>query len=294
MFENKKNWFLKPYPAITSIKQKILLSLVFGKIVFLFLYIFRPFDIGKLENNMVHFTLGFGLITFLVMLFNFLASPIIFKKFHNPNKWTIGKTFVFFTIAILILSIANWYYNLQVARPKGLLENSLHYYIFTTYLFGFFPMLFYVFINERKTNKQRNSVAQKLSNTKKETQTIPNEDSKVDTAITLVADNQKDNATFGLKNLLYISSEGNYASIFYIQNDSMKEELLRNSLNNVEKQLVAYKSVIRCHKSFLVNAQQVLKMQGNARGYFLQLPNLDFLIPVSRTFPKEFLYTLIK
>lgn len=294
MFENIKNWFLKPYPAITSVKQKILLSLVLGKIVFLFLYIFRPFDIGQLDNNPLHYTLGFGLITFLITIFSVFLSPILFPKFHNPNIWTIGKASFFFLVILLFISIANWYYNLQVARPKGVLESSLLYYVFLTILVGFFPLLFYVFINERKANKQRNSVAQKLSNTKKETQIISTEDNIADTTITLVADNKKDNFTFDLKDLMYISSEGNYASIFYIQNDSIKEELLRNSLNNVEYQLVAYKSVVRCHKSFLVNAQQVLKMQGNARGYFLQLPNLNFLIPVSRTFPKEFLYTLIK
>lgn len=294
MFRKINNWLLKPYPAIITIKQKILFSLVFGKIVFLFLYIFIPFDMGKLDNDPLQYALGFGLITFAVFLLIVLLSPILFPKFHNPNKWTIGKTTIFFLITILFIGVANWYYNLQVARPKGLLENSLGYYIVITYFVGLFPMLFYIFFSERKANKQRNSIAKKLSATIRDSYISQQYESEKNATITLVAENKKDNFSFSLKNLLFISSEGNYASIFYVKNNSVKEEVIRNSLNSIENQLAKHKSVVRCHKSYIVNTQQVLKMQGNARGYFLQLPKIDFLIPVSRTFPKEFLYTLIK
>ncbi len=82
-------WFFKPYPFVTTTKQKLLMSLVFGKIVFLFLYIFKPFGISNLENNLVSYTLGFGLITFIITLFNLFIFPFIFPKFFNPNKWII-------------------------------------------------------------------------------------------------------------------------------------------------------------------------------------------------------------
>ncbi len=43
------------------------------------------------------------------------------------------------------------------------------------------------------------------------------------------------------------------------------------------------KKVIRCHKSYIVNLNKVNRISGNAKGYKLQIDELDFLIPVSRS-----------
>ncbi len=280
-------WFFKPYPFVTTTKQKLLMSLVFGKIVFLFLYIFKPFGISNLENNLVSYTLGFGLITFIITLFNLFIFPFIFPKFFNPNKWIIGKMTLFFLGTTLMISIANWYYNLSIARPINQIDNTFLYYVLVTLLVGFFPLIFYIYISERNRSKQYVLVAKKLSNT--------NDDFlKEDENITLISATKKDSFSFVINDLVYISSEGNYASIFYLKNNELKEQLIRISLSKLENQLQDYASIVRCHKSYIVNTHQVLQIDGNARGYFLKLDKIDFSIPVSRSFPKEFLYTLVK
>ena len=50
MLSNLKKWLLKPYPFPNSVKSKLLISFGIGNFVFLFLLIFKPFDLYLLEQ----------------------------------------------------------------------------------------------------------------------------------------------------------------------------------------------------------------------------------------------------
>lgn len=59
--------------------------------------------------------------------------------------------------------------------------------------------------------------------------------------------------------------------------------MLRSSLKKVSEQLEAFPQCFRCHRTHLVNLDQVTAVLGNAQGYKLQLAFGDQLIPVSRS-----------
>lgn len=290
MFRSIKKWLSKPYPFVTTVKQKLLTSLAFGKIVFLFLYIFKPFDINEAEGNLIFITLCFGLITFLISLFNFFILPLFYPRYFDPNKWIIGKTALFHLIMILMISIVNSFYIFSISKNNNSFDYTFFHSILSTILVGIFPLLFYIFISERKLNKQHSLIAQKLYDTKEKTIKHPK---KTDIKITLLDENKKDNLELLVNDLIYISSDANYASIFYWIDGIQKEYLIRTSLSKLEHQLKEFDFIVRCHKSYIVNTKQVVKIKGNARGYYLQFPVIDFQIPVSRSFPKEFLFTLV-
>jgi len=65
--------------------------------------------------------------------------------------------------------------------------------------------------------------------------------------------------------------------------------LIRISLRKVEKQLAGFDNIIRCHRSHIINAQNIDKMSGNARSYNIHFNKLEFQIPVSRNFPQKML-----
>ena len=65
------------------------------------------------------------------------------------------------------------------------------------------------------------------------------------------------------------------------------QTLIRNSIKSIEEQLIIFKNIIRCHRSYIVNLDMVSKMSGNARNFNLHIEKLGFKIPVSRSFPKE-------
>lgn len=64
---------------------------------------------------------------------------------------------------------------------------------------------------------------------------------------------------------------------------------MRITLKKVAKILEQYPQFVRCHRSYLVNKYQILKVEGNARSLQVYFKQIDNVVPVSRSFPKELL-----
>ena len=54
-----------------------------------------------------------------------------------------------------------------------------------------------------------------------------------------------------------------------------------------EQQLKEFNSIIRCHRSHMINASKINKASGNLQGYQLQFLNFPDTIPVSRSYTKK-------
>ena len=292
-----KKWLLKPYPFPTTTKAKMLISLGFGKFVFLFLLLFQPFGFESFGNQDLYFSFLFGMITASVMALNLLIFPLLFTKYFDPRKWVIYKMIGFVLVIIVMIALANWSFSFYTMVGEDVVYHNLAFFLKVTVLIGIFPLFIYLYISERVKNKQHKMVAGAISEVQKlKTRIVTTEpESK---QISLLGENKKEVFIFSLENLLYIGFEKNYASIYYLENDIVKEQLIRTSLNKIETQLEAYKHIVRCHKSYIVNTHQVAEIQGNARSYLLKIKQIDsaqevILIPVSRSFPKELLFTLV-
>lgn len=83
--------------------------------------------------------------------------------------------------------------------------------------------------------------------------------------------------------ILYVKSEGNYCRIRYDQEGSIRTELLRISLIEIEN-LTFGTSIQRCHRSYLVNTEKIQRVAGNAQGYKLTLFQCKDRVPVSRKY----------
>ena len=68
---------------------------------------------------------------------------------------------------------------------------------------------------------------------------------------------------------------------------------MRVTLTKIEKELQDYNKIIRCHKSYIVNVNFINNINGNARGYLLKSDEIPFNIPVSRSFSKQSLKSLL-
>ena len=92
-----------------------------------------------------------------------------------------------------------------------------------------------------------------------------------------------------LTSFLFASAEGNYCTLFFLENQQLQRKLLRLNMKNLEGQFQAYPSVIRCHRSYLINKEKIRQMKGNARSLILKLEGYQGEIPVSRAYSKEML-----
>ena len=72
-------------------------------------------------------------------------------------------------------------------------------------------------------------------------------------------------------------------AIQYLENETSKRELLRTTMKSLEDKLKPY-AVIRCHRSFMVNINNIEKVVGNAHKLNLYIPYSKLPVPVSRSY----------
>lgn len=87
--------------------------------------------------------------------------------------------------------------------------------------------------------------------------------------------------------VLFIESTDNYVTVYVQDKDRMKKVMLRNTMKRLEKELE--KTLIqRCHRSFMVNFENVKMVRLSGTSLYLYLDNTDeSRIPVSRTYTEK-------
>lgn len=88
-------------------------------------------------------------------------------------------------------------------------------------------------------------------------------------------------------NLLYLESADNYVCIWYLNKGLLTKFMLRNSLKAIEESL-AETNVLRCHRSFMVNFDQVKVIRREKDGVYLEL-DIEKVpdIPISKTYSEK-------
>ncbi len=95
--------------------------------------------------------------------------------------------------------------------------------------------------------------------------------------------NTSEKLTIDPQDIAYIKGEGNYCTVYWHSQNLLQHQMLRITLKQLEAQLSSHSSIIRCHKSYMININEDLKLTGNARGYFFESPFIAQRIPVSRS-----------
>ncbi len=86
------------------------------------------------------------------------------------------------------------------------------------------------------------------------------------------------------ENLLYIESADNYIYIWYMKGNLPKKLILRNTLKRTAELLVDT-NVMRCHRGYMVNMEQVKVLRREKDSFYLEL-GIEGIkdIPVSKTY----------
>ena len=84
-------------------------------------------------------------------------------------------------------------------------------------------------------------------------------------------------------NILYIEAADNYVNIHYVNGEKEETFILFNSMKNIEKSFTGT-SLMRCHRGYMVNADNVRLMRKEALGLVLEINHCAKTIPVSKSF----------
>ena len=87
-----------------------------------------------------------------------------------------------------------------------------------------------------------------------------------------------------INDLLYIEAQKNNVIVCYEMDGKTQKTEIHTTLSAVLNDLSEYENIFQCHRSFVVNLNNITSAQGNSNGYQLRLGNSHTIVPVSRTF----------
>ena len=219
------SWLKRPYFFNHSVKYRLFMPVGFGLFVYLFLYIFKPFNLAKLHvNDELYYIFIISAISFAVIFTILFLLPIFFKRFFNAGHWTIGKSVLITSGGFVLIGFLAWWYSLA-SKPKELPTESLFVFILYILAVGGFPVLLFYVVDESISRDKREKVALKINKETPQKKDALN----TGTTISLRSENNKEELIVPINDLVYLSSERNYVSVFVKKEGALKERILRTT-----------------------------------------------------------------
>lgn len=254
-------------------------------IVILILIFFQPFQFNLDTFGQFKVLLLFALVVIAGTSVVFILFPKIFKRFYDPDKWTVGKTLLTYVILFVLVGLGVTSLNYFVFI-KHLPENYLPIFLtdmLATLTIGMVPLSIITFIVHNRALKRNLQAAKEMNQ-------ALSERIRRDTAATgfiTLAGSTKESVTAKPEDILYIEATGNYVNVHYKQKGKLTYRLLRTTIRQIEETLQYQPTFVRCHRTYIVNTDKICNVTGNAQGYKLSLYDTSEEIPVSRTYLKS-------
>jgi len=261
MFTKLKQLLNKPYPGPESLKKELLGFLYAGIIVFLVLYLFRPFGLGSYKGSIMLYCLQFGMVT---AISGFVYTSITYKLIgirKDDDNWLL-KYWILDILAVLVLiALANYFF-LIIKEGYSFSIKGLSMMLFNTVVVGIIPSIIFGFSNQLRYERKHRELASNMDTAA--------HDNKVNESVEII---------------LAAEAMQNYINIYRIKNGHFSKNTLRTTLSQFLEQTP---ELSKCHRSYLVNLKMVESVSGNAQGLKLKLLNAECLeIPVSRSYVKD-------
>nr|WP_315034989.1 LytTR family DNA-binding domain-containing protein [uncultured Chryseobacterium sp.] len=258
------------YPKSESFAEILLSSFGAGIIVYLFLIIFQPFGTESFHHPYKYlllfpYTVIFGTV--------FLISNLYISRL---NDWNIGSELLKILTILFLSSILSYFYNSLFISKVSLSFENYGYMLLYSLAVGIPISTIYVLSRYIYLKKIHENIAMNIA----QDLVISSKSSKVAT-LTIQANSIK--IVISTHDFICIQSMENYCTLYFLENNEVKKRVLRISLSSILQQTET-DLIRKCHRSYIVNLEKVKNIKGNAQGYKLILPEIDFNIPVSRSF----------
>ncbi len=262
-------------------------------IIFLILYILRPFGISQLERGVFEVVAGSAFITAGASgVFTYLL-PALFPAYYEEQNWVLGKYLLNLLGMLLLTATGIWLYQSWL-MGVGLEGRFFFFALFWVMVLAPFPIVLFLMWNRnlllarnlREATEINLHLAKELSS-----RGIRPEVEKecASGGILTFCGGAREMLEVASGDFLYAEAEGNYVKVCYRAgvDKQVVKKLLRATMKQAEEAVLGSLSVVRCHRAFLVNVEKVVRVDGNSQGYRLRLEGCEEDVPVSRAYAKE-------
>ena len=280
----------QPYYLESDLLKNIRLNFWIGLFVAFFLIVFQPFGTEIWTTQFKFFKLlGYGFVTFLMPTLLLIIRIQFVDTEKTEERWTIAKEIFWLMLTLVSIAIGNMIYATLLDLTTFSFSSFLSS-LAVVMVIGVFPILAsiqmkyqrYLALNSTEAQKLDHDIADFQQKILEKEQQLP-AGSKDEVVLTLTSENEKDVLRVEEGQLLYLESADNYVNIVVLADQKVTKHLLRGTLRRFESQM-RVDHIVRCHRSYIVNLQQVEHIQGNAQGYRISLKRDNKIIPVSRNY----------
>ena len=263
-----QNVFNKPIPK-TPLKHFYIGALLLGFSVFLILVMFQPFGTYSFRHpGKLLLLAGYGLVISLTAIVVFWLLQLTFRRWLDSQSWKFYKELIVLLLILLICITSTYFYHFATVGSRLSLRGYA-YFMGIALSTSLFPVALIVAIRYLQV---KNYVAQQSLSEN----TTPKPD-----LITLLGENKDEKLTLYRSELLFLKAADNYVELFLQKDKRLDRYLLRGTLSSMAAQLKD-SDFLQVHRSYIVNMNQVLEIEGKSPNYTLSLPTGVAPLPVSR------------
>ena len=277
-----KHLLLKPFPQTFLINKPFWGAFAFFFILFTFIIIYRPLEVH--QTAFLNFNLTVLIYCAIISLSELAVALIISQTncFSKKGNWTITNELLSLVMILAIIGISVYFAGFMLEAHSNRWNFSTFIDSFyRSVLIGIIPVILPSLLNIRYAFAPQNfqSYENKWQDKSKE---VPEK------LIHISSKAKKEHLSFYPSEFIYAESRGNYVIFHLIKQDKSVEVSIRNSITEIENQLVSISDFMRIHRAFIVNLKKITSRDGNALGYRLTLKDCDDIISVSRQNAREF------
>lgn len=279
----------KPYPR-DQVEDTYWIPPLTAIFVYLFLAFFQPFGISNIAAGWIKqlYLLGYGVITGMVMLITTIILPRVkpLRPYFDEERWTIGRHLFFSTVNVGLIALLNFLYSILVFG-FSLNWTSFLFFLTATISLGLFPIVVIVLIKHNNLLRRNLQEASSLSREWRQHEQSLNDGYHSNDEIKLFDENGHLLFKFKPDRLYYVVADDNYLDLYLEDENKVVKSTLRFTLGKLEQHCSTVPFLVRCHRKYLVNLQQLEEVSGNAQGLRLKLKSEGAEVPVSRAMVPE-------
>ena len=246
-------------------------SLMYGLIIWAILYLLQPFGFSAYQGGKLLIAALFGLVTAVCYTLYGYTVMAQLPKWVKPLR--VGHYAAAVLGLIVFIAIGNFLlFVLMFHLPLTI--GLFLLFLWWTLVIG--TGITAVSIGIEYNRYLKGQMEALLSNTTEE---------QKDITITLHDTNVRGNdLELPINNLLFVEAQKNNVQVCYLRDDKPTTVELHTTLSAVVDELKEYENIFQCHRSFVVNVNNITQAKGNSNGYQLRLTNSHTTIPVSRQY----------
>jgi hypothetical protein len=246
-------------------------SIVYGVVIWAILFVLQPFGFSMYRGSKFLVAALFGLVT--SGCYAVYGLSVVRTLHARVKPWRIWHQAFTVLGLILFIAVCNFILFSFIFKYPITLQFFLAF-LYWTMIIGIIITTLAIVIDYNRNLRDR--MEELLSNTTEE---------QKDISITISDHNVRGNdLTIPINDLLYIEAQKNNVSVCFVKDGKLQTTEIHTTLTAVAEGLKDYENIFQCHRSFIVNVNNITSARGNSNGYQLTLGTCPTSIPVSRSY----------